>query len=775
MVKQKYNWQTSTKSDQALITELAQATDLSPVLCELLVQKGYQTPEAIQKFIQPSEKNLYDPYLMHDMAVGVERIRQAIYEQEKIVIYGDYDADGITSTSVMYETLEQLGAVVEYYIPDRFTDGYGPNKAVYQYLIDMGAQLIITVDNGVSGAEAISYAKSRGVDVVVTDHHELPQELPTDAVAIIHPRHPQGEYPFGDLAGVGVAFKVATALLEGPPSDLLDLVAIGTVADLVSLTDENRALVKFGINALQNTYRSGLLALFAKGQIEQATIDEVAIGFKLAPRLNALGRMESGQIGVELLTSLDDERVEEIAEHVQTLNNQRIEIVDAITQAALQQAQQQSDHLINVVWQENWHEGVLGIVASRLVEATNKPTLVLNYDPEKELLKGSGRSVAGFNLYQGLDPHRDLLTSFGGHHMACGLTVAKDQIENLIAILEEEAQKQELTTEQKSDLQLAGDLTLAEVDLDLLAEIEKLKPYGTDNEQPYFAFHDYRIEQAQIVGKNQNCLRLMLSATNQQKITAIGFSLPDATLQKIVQQPNGTKIVGSLNKNVWKNNVSAQIMLKDVAYEGIYFNDLREQPLTTQSFQQPGTYLFFDTKKYQALKQQVPTAENLVLAQQVIQQGETITTEQLTIVDLPADLTEIAQVLPMFQTKELSLYGYHQEKVYLMPMPTREDFSKLYRFVMSQTDFNLRTDLTKLENYLKIKKELLIFMIKVFFEVGFVRIEDGLMTGNKNASYHKLETTTAYRQRLSQIEVQELLLQKQSNEIAAFLGQYLNK
>ena len=334
LIDAKKEWQEIELSENEYLDELIEETGFPKIVLQILMERGYDSLEAINNFLDPDARGLYDPNFMHDMELGVDRIQQAIMNGEKIVIYGDYDVDGITSTALMYETLEELGAEVEYYIPDRFKDGYGPNVEVYKRLIDEGVSLIVTVDNGVAGHEAIDYANQHGVDVVITDHHELPETLP-DAYAIIHPRHPEGDYPFGELSGVGVAFKVAAALLEELPQDVLDLVALGTVADLVSLTGENRILVKYGLQLLQQTMRPGLQSLYKVAGIEVPTITEETIGFSLAPRLNALGRMENGSLGVELLTTLDEERAEELAKTTNQLNIKRQEEVNKIVEESL--------------------------------------------------------------------------------------------------------------------------------------------------------------------------------------------------------------------------------------------------------------------------------------------------------------------------------------------------------------------------------------------------------------------------------------------------------
>ena len=406
LLTSKYEWQIEAELDKNVIAKLATETKLDATLVQILYRRGYQTATAIENFIHPSDSELNDAFLLYDIDKAVERIQTAAFAGEKIVVYGDYDVDGITATAVMYSTLEQLGADVSYYVPDRFKDGYGPNKAAYQRLIEAGAQLIVTVDNGVAGHEAIDYANSQGVDVVVTDHHELPPTLPA-AYALVHPRHPKGNYPFGGLAGVGVAFKVATALLDEVPSDMLDLVALGTVADLVPLVKENRLLVRYGLEVLRTNPRLGLKSLYELAQLNPEELTEQTIAFQLAPRLNSLGRIAQAKLGVELLTTEELTAANQLAASCQAYNQQRQELVEQITAQALAKVAANDTNAINLVYERGWHEGVLGIVASRLVEETGKPSLVLSAS-EDGLAKGSGRSVAGFDLFAALDHQRDL-------------------------------------------------------------------------------------------------------------------------------------------------------------------------------------------------------------------------------------------------------------------------------------------------------------------------------------------------------------------------------
>ena len=366
MITPTYEWQFAPQVEDADFTKIAKKAGLGPEVARLLFERGIQDEESLKKFLEPSLEDLHDPYLLHDMDKAVERIRQAIEEGENILIYEDYDADGMTSASIVKESLEQLGAECRVYLPNRFTDGYGPNASVYKYFIEQeGISLIVTVDNGVAGHEAIDFAQSMGVDVIVTDHHSMPETLPA-AYAIVHPEHPDADYPFKQLAGCGVAFKLACALLEEVQVELLDLVAIGTIADMVSLTDENRILVQYGLEMLGHTQRIGLQEMLDMAGIATNEVTEETIGFQLAPRLNALGRLDDPNPAIDLLTGFDDEEAHEIALMIHQKNEERKEIVQSIYEEA--KTMVNPEKKVQVLAKEGWNPGVLGIVAGRLLE-----------------------------------------------------------------------------------------------------------------------------------------------------------------------------------------------------------------------------------------------------------------------------------------------------------------------------------------------------------------------------------------------------------------------
>ncbi|GKS80926.1 single-stranded-DNA-specific exonuclease [Ligilactobacillus pabuli] len=791
-------WKVAQKIDETKVEELVQATQAPKLVVEILIRRGYETAEKITQFLKPNLSQLNDPFLLHDMQKACERIKKAITSEEKIVVYGDYDADGLTSTSIMYEALLQLGADVRYYIPDRFTDGYGPNLKVYQRLISEGTGLIVTVDNGVSGNEAVNYAQQHGVDVVITDHHEMPAELP-HAYAIVHPRHPEGQYPFAELSGAGVAFKTASALLEEVPQEMLDLAAIGTVADIVSLTGENRVLVSFGLKVLQNTERVGLLALYQQAHVDQQKISAETIGFALAPRLNALGRMENGAPGVELLTTFDDQRAAEIAVHVQELNSKRQELVNQITTEALAQVQEQANqHPVNLLVGQGWHEGVLGIVASRVVEATGKPTLVLNADSETGQAKGSGRSVAAFDLFAALDGHRDQLVAFGGHQMACGLTIMIAKQEAVQQVLDQAAQQQHLADAKQPELQLAGTVDLATFALADLEQIEVLAPFGQDNSQPLFNFTGYQIQDAKPMGKENNHLRLTLKTTTNQQLSAVYFGIDADKLGQIMQAPTKVEFVGYVDKNEWQNQVSLQIKISDLKLEApvtaaasqeplgesqikeppvttsvpvtVEIFDQRSKKLTVKMLQQKGTYAFFSEKIKQQVQRYLPANTPVVL---LPQQAGQFQAADLYVVDCPADLRDLQKVLQNLTVQRLHLLLYQKNDLFEIGLPSRQQFGNLYRFVLAHPKLNLRQVGTQMATRLKLPKELMIFMLQVFFEVGFVKIENGLVTGVPGTKQVNLKETSSYHSRRLQIRTQEILLHSKSTDLIKWVNEQI--
>lgn len=755
MITAQYRWNNQHVDQPSTAAQaLAQATNLSPIVAQILQNRGMETPEAAQAFLQPGPEQLHDATQLHDMEKGIARIEDAIASEQQITIYGDYDADGVTSTAIMYETLNTLGAKVNYYIPNRFTDGYGPNVAAFKKLIAAGTQLFVTVDNGVAGNEAIAAANAAGVDVVVTDHHELPQTLP-DAYAIIHPRFPGAEYPFGGLSGAGVAFKVAQALREEIPQDLLDLAAIGTVADLVPLVDENRVLVYFGLKLLQQDERPGLQALIKAAGIHPEEITEQSIGFGLAPRLNALGRLGDAGPAVELLTTLDDTRAESLAQKTEAENRRRQDLVAQISAQALEQAQD-ADHrerLTLIISGHDWHEGVLGIVASKVVERTGKPTLVLNID-EAGRAKGSGRSVTAFNLFSALDGHRDLMTAFGGHHMAVGLTVPATQLAALADALDAEAVNQQLAEQGPSELKVAATLAVPDATMTLYRELAQLAPFGTDNEQPLFAFEPEGVTQVKAIGKTGDHLKFQLQ-TGRSQLNAIDFGAGDQVAE--LAQAQSVAVLGTLEDNVWQGRHSLQVMVRDLKTSQPAVVVERTTQLHQAMFANPGTYVFFHQNVYQQVADYVPNGSKAMAYD-----GQTLAAlpaeSTVFLVDCPDLTADLTTVLTQLKPSRVTAYFYQKESLSRLGLPTRSQYAKLFKFVATHQHVDVGHQLTQLSTFIQIPRTQLVFMIQVFFECGFVTIAHGIMDGVASPDHKDLTTAPSYQLRQQQMQTEEDLL-----------------
>lgn len=709
MIKPQYDWQLLTSSSSEQFTKLAKKEGLDPVAAKLLYDRGIHTSEDLHTFLHPSLDDLHDPYLLHDMDKAVDRIRRAIEDYEQILIYGDYDADGMTATSILKEVLEELGAEVQVYLPNRFTDGYGPNLSVYKYFIEQqGVSLIVTVDNGVAGHEAIAYAQEKGVDVVVTDHHSLQETLP-NAYAIIHPEHPDGSYPFKQLAGCGVAFKLACALLETVHADLLDLVAIGTIADMVSLTDENRVMVKYGLSLLRQTERVGLQELIKIAGIDVASLDEETVGFQLAPRLNALGRLDDPNPAVELLTGFDEEQAYEIALLIDSKNTERKDVVQAIYDEA--RTMIRSDRPVQVLAREGWNPGVLGIVAGRLLEELQQPVIVLSIEADKA--KGSARSTEAIDIFQALKDHQDLFIAFGGHAGAAGMTLEVDKLGVLSETLAIYVRENSLDQPSKSPLVLDEELDLEELTMETLKSFGKLAPYGMDNKKPVFYLKDFQVESARTMGQNNAHLKLRVTK-GTATFDVVAFGRGNLALE--FSQAKQLELAVTLSVNQWNGNTSLQLMLVDARVVGIQLYNIRgkQHPL-------PTGIPILDLEH-------PPTDEKAIV-----------------LVSLPE---EIESLRSYFQKTKFEAVYFKNEMAtpyYLDGYGSRDQFARLYKTIHQFDEFDVRYKLKDLAGYLKIKDSLLIKMIQIFQELEFVTITNGIMRVNKTAQKKELSESQIYQ------------------------------
>ncbi|AOA02230.1 single-stranded-DNA-specific exonuclease RecJ [Carnobacterium maltaromaticum] len=768
MLKSRMNWKLINQVvEHNKITELSESLSSSPLFAGLLLNRGLDTKEKAEAFLTPDESWIHDPFLLFDMDKVVERITTAIEAGEKIVVYGDYDADGVTSTSVLKETLEMLGAEVDFYIPNRFTDGYGPNVRVFEELIEEGAGLILTCDNGVSGHEAIQKANELGIDVIVTDHHELPETLP-EAYGIIHPRHPAGAYPFGDLAGVGVAFKLATALLGEFPVELLDLVAIGTIADLVSLTGENRALVKQGLAVLKSSERIGLSALIKAAGVTQEAVTEETVGFALAPRLNAVGRLGEAKPAVELLTTFDEEEADSLATFINKKNEERQAYVAEITEEAFQMiADLTEEPSVYILARQNWHEGVLGIVASKVVEKTGKPALVLNIDETESYVKGSGRSISSYHLYESINEVRGLTTSFGGHHMAVGITLPMENIELLQEQLNLFWERQNNTSVAGIELSIDEKITLSEITIATIDEIDRLAPFGTGNPKPSFLIEHVSGQDIRKIGSNNAHLK-MKAVDKETSLDVIGFQFGPVADE--MNKDAEVSLVGKLSVNEWNGNKKPQLMLEDIAVEGLQIFDMRGTHISPTIWQEDACFVFFNKKIQEKQQTNIPAGSQVEFIENLAEASAVTTTkEKIVFVDCPNQTELVTEILRNTQAEKIIACFYSGDDSYLNGMPSRQQFGQLFKFAASHRDVDIRHKLKVLSDYLKIKENNLIFMINVFFEVGFVTIENGIMNFVENAPKSELSEAVVYKNRLEKIEAEKLLVYSHFAELETWL------
>ena len=736
MIIPTYNWQFAPQVEDADFTKIAKKAGLGPEAARLLFSRGIKDEDSLSRFLVPNLGDLHDPYLLHDMDKAVNRIRRAIEQGEFILVYGDYDADGMTSASILKETLEQLGAECLVYLPNRFTDGYGPNASVYKYFIEQqGISLIVTVDNGVAGHEAIDLARSMGVDVIVTDHHSLPEVLP-DAYAIVHPEHPESDYPFKHLAGCGVAFKLASALLEEVQVELLDLVAIGTIADMVSLTDENRIMVQYGLEVLRNTQRLGLQELFEIAGISSSDLTEETVGFQLAPRLNALGRLDDPNPAIDLLTGFDDEEVREIAFMIQNKNEERKEIVQAIYEEA--KSLVDPNKSVQVLAKEGWNPGVLGIVAGRLLEELGQTVIVLNIEDGRA--KGSARSIDAVDIFEALNPHRELFIAFGGHAGAAGMTLEAEQLDALSEILEIYVKDKGIDAKGKNTLYLDEELDLESLSLETVKSFERLAPFGMDNQKPVFYIRDFQVENARSMGAGDSHLKLKISkGTASFEVVAFGQGSKATEFSQAKQ----LELAVTLSVNQWNGQTTLQLMMVDARVDGVQLFNIRSKS--------------------------VELPEGVPVLDFTSDLPEMLSSPAIVVKNIPEDLSLLKQVLQEQNFSAIYFKNDIAKAYYLTGYGTREQFAKLYKTIYQFPEFDIRYKLKDLSAYLKIEQILLVKMIQIFEELGFVTIENGVMKVNKDADKRDIAESQIYQNLKQTVKDQEMMALGTVQEIYDFL------
>ena len=573
----KYKWKYD-KVDGDILARVASENNIPVPVAELMIKKGLETKEDIDLFFNGSLKSLRNPFDILDMEKAAERIAQAVMNHESICIYGDYDVDGVTATALMYIFLMQCGANVSYYIPNRLEEGYGLNKDAITEIHQRGTNLIITVDCGISAIDEVLLAKELGMDIIITDHHQPSKELPVAADAIINPMREKDLYPNKTLAGVGVAFKVVMALRftlrkynffqQDAPNirNLLDIVTLGTIADVMPLIDENRIFVRHGLELMNgDSVRIGIDEL--KKVIDSlSTVKKMKtsnIGYQIAPRINAMGRMASSDKSLKLLVTQNRHEARQLAVELDNENKYRQMIERDILQQTfdiIEKNRYAEDEGGIVVASEDWHPGVIGIVASRVVDKYFRPTIILTDD--NGVYKGSARSIPSFHLYDGLSSLSDMLISFGGHKYAAGVKIAKENLDEFRKKFNELVKANVKKEDFIPEINIDAEIESKDITSEIMQYLEKLEPYGQGNKEPVFFMRNVsKYQYETYVGKEQNHLKCIFEKKGML-FDAIGFNMKD--YKDIIAENDEFDILFSLVHNTWKNTKTIQLNLKDI-------------------------------------------------------------------------------------------------------------------------------------------------------------------------------------------------------------------
>ncbi len=560
-------WKLKPAPNPQKVKQLSTALQVETTLAKLLIQRGIETFDEAKDFFRPNLANLHNPFLMKDMDLAVQRIEKAIKNGENILIHGDYDVDGTTSVSLVSSYLKTFYPNVATYIPDRYDEGYGISFKGIDFAEDNDFTLIIALDCGIKAIDKVAYASKKEIDFIICDHHRPGNEIP-DAVAVLDPKREDCEYPYKELCGCGVGFKLIQALATNRNQTIddlveyLDLVAIAIAADIVPITGENRILAFYGLQVINQHPRNGIKAMIHQVKKKELTITDVV--FIIAPRINAAGRIKHGNYAVELLTELDFETAVEFAGAIEKYNLDRKELDKSITIEALQQIEKngEKDNYTSVVYNQNWHKGVIGIVASRLIETYYRPTLVFTKSGDK--LAASARSVKGFDVYNALEQCVEFIEQFGGHKYAAGLTLKEENYQNFKQKFEAIVKSTISEESRTPEISIDAEISLSEITPKFYRILNQLAPFGPQNMKPIFMATGLRDNGfGKKVGEDKTHLKLsIIEGVNQKTYNAIGFNLGDKL--PLIQQKNTFKAAFCIDENHWNGYTSLQLVLKDI-------------------------------------------------------------------------------------------------------------------------------------------------------------------------------------------------------------------
>lgn len=739
----KYNW-IYPNYDENFLKEL-ESYGISKNIAKILNARNITDMPSVKKYFSDEYEEGYDPFLMHDMQKAVDRINEAIENEEKILVYGDYDADGITSTVLLVETLISMGANVSSYIPNRFEEGYGPNKEAFTKIINSGITLIITVDNGIAGVEEVDLANELGCDVIVTDHHKIQDTIP-NAYAIIHPEHPEGNYPFKKLAGVGVAFKLAHALLEIFPDFLLDLVAIGTIADMVSITDENRIFVKQGLELINEDPRIGLKMLLELSGID-TKIDEQTVGFYIAPKLNSIGRMDSAKLGLSFLMAEDPVTARALAEQIEQYNIQRKQVTEEIVKDVISKIEKSDKKQKNVIMVSGeYHEGVLGIVASNIVEKYQRPVFIMN---EKDgILKGSARSIFDFNIYVAMNKISDLFVAFGGHTLAAGFSFEQDNFEKIEEFLDNEFEEFKQNNDLKANKNIDIVTSLEDISYQFLNSLDALKPYGMDFEKPTVLIENAMVLNKAYFGSEKQYLRLTI-ADEVGNLDCITFK-DSATFDK-VEKNDIIDLLCNIDKNNFNGRTKLQAHIIDIHIKEFLFEDLRFINYDIENIDKNCLKLSKHKDDKDNNFYQYTDLDSLIDKE----------FEYIYLLDIPTSKEYLYKIINL-KPKKVFLICEEKQVLSNIYLIDKNRLIKLFNLILSTNNkqINVAQQLDKLLTALKTNVDSLKIMIQIFKELELINFVNNTIILNPNYKTVDLKKSSSFIRMEKIFEVENLLLKE---------------
>ncbi|MEK3913997.1 single-stranded-DNA-specific exonuclease RecJ [Paenibacillus sp. FSL H7-0331] len=797
MLHAKAKWNI-TEADDDQVEKLAQELQIEPLLARLLIARGMTNIEQAKAFLDEGTDWNHDPFLLDGMGEAVSRIRLAIEQGEKIRIYGDYDADGISSTVLMIHLLNQMQAAFDYYIPHRIHEGYGLNNKALDLALQHGVQLIITVDTGISAVEEIAYARQLGLEVIVTDHHEPPEHLPQECI-IINPKKPGCPYPFKQLAGVGVAFKLAQALLGRWPSELLEFAAIGTVADLMPLLNENRMIVKQGLKRMQSSSNPGIRALFDAAGINLKDVNSTHIGFTLAPRINASGRLEHADDAVRLLITDNQQDAEQMAYQLDQLNKERQRIVEEMTKQAYEIVQESKSAPLKqvlVVAQEDWNVGVVGIVASKLVDKYYRPTLVLSIDKETGLAKGSARSIAGYDLYQALSHCQDLLDHYGGHQAAAGLTLSREHLPELERRLNLLAEEWLCSDDFTPYMNVDMVCSLKEIGVTTVQQLELLGPFGMGNPTPKVIISNAAYKELRTIGKEQQHVKITLKTSKDESaatLDAVGFH--KSALLPWISSTAAMDVLGELSINEWNGVRKPQVMIQDLRIAHMQMFDWRGiakiEPKLAELAERvdgrssggdarAGILMFHasNTSMLGSIVNKLPVwvlakenGSSLMPSNELARQSNLSMVTDMILFDLPSELSSLGAALSSAVGMERVYAIFYQGgTVYEGALPSRDMFKTVYGAVQQQAAASPSAAfIASLSKRSGLSSSLIQFILDVFTEVGLITQSAGSYRLVVKPDKKDLTQSQIYQNRQLHVEVEQALLYSSAQELHEWL------